>query len=139
MSLIFRIALAALVHAAFFSCYPDTGPNGKLYLIVSVLAWTGFLVALNAGLKFFRLLSGLLGLLFNLAFFSLMTAAIALTMPQKDRTTVLEKARAGRFPDLEGVKEGFKKLKGYYTGDERDKFDSEIQKAADKAYKAVVK
>jgi len=137
MSLIFRLLLAALVHIAFFACYPDTGPNGKLYLIVSALAWSGFLIALNAGIKFFRFISGLLGLALNAAFFALMAAAIALTMPQKDGVAVMEKARNEKPPDLDSIKKGLKKLTGYYEETMDAEPGKEIKKAADKLQKDI--
>jgi hypothetical protein len=99
---------------------------------VSLLAWSGFVIVLNSGLKFFRLISGLLGLLFNLAFFALMLAAIALTMPQKDRVPVLEKIQKEQFPDMDSAKAGLLKLGGYYEDAKNGELQSEIEKAADK-------
>lgn len=136
MSLIFRILLAAAVHAAFFACYPDTGPNGRIYLAVSLLAWAGFLITLSSGLKLFRMVSNLFGLLFNLAFFALMTAALGLTMPQEDRVTVLEKIRDKKqYPTLDTARIGLKRLNGYYREAADTGPGKEIRKAAEKLNK----
>ena len=89
MSLIFKILLTALLHLMVFICYPETGPKGRLYLIISMLAWSVFLMFISANFRFFKIISGAAGLLFNLALFALMFAAIAFTMPQSDRISVL--------------------------------------------------
>jgi hypothetical protein len=135
MFLIFKILLVALCHVILFACYPETGPNGKIYLVVSTLAWAGFVIVLNSGLKFFKLISGLIGLIFNLAFFALMVAAIALTMPQRDKTSVLEKAQKRQFPDVKSAKAGLLKLGEYYEDAKDTDVKSELEKAGDKIKK----
>ncbi len=135
MMLIFKILLVALCHIILFACYPDTGPTGKIYIVVSTLAWSGFAIVLNSGLRFFKLISGLIGLIFNLAFFALMLAAIALTMPQLDKTPVLEKAQKRQLPDIQSAKAGLLKLGEYYKDAKDTDVKSELEKAADKIKK----
>ena len=144
MSLIFKILLVALLHFILFVCYPETGPNGNLYLCISMLAWAGFLIIANANLAFVKFISGSLSLLFNLTFFALMLAAIALTMPQLDKVTVLEKIQNRQFPDENSIKMGLIKLGVNYEGGlkyentvkkEIKKLDVGINKAVDKLKK----
>ncbi len=111
MSLIFKILLVALGHYIMFLCYPETGPYGNLYLVISILAWSGFIVIISANLRFIKFISGAAGLLFNLAFFALMLAAIAFTMPQRDRIPVLEKIQKGQFPDRTSLNTGLIKIR----------------------------
>ncbi|MEI7482838.1 MAG: hypothetical protein WCK75_10885 [Elusimicrobiota bacterium] len=110
MSLIFKILLAALLHLMVFICYPETGPKGRLYLIISMLAWSVFLMFISANFRFFKIISGAAGILFNLALFALMFAAIAFTMPQSDRISVLEKIQNGRLPDRASMSAGLVKI-----------------------------
>ncbi|MDD2804178.1 MAG: hypothetical protein PHV33_01380 [Elusimicrobiales bacterium] len=98
MNLIFKLASAALLHALFFACYPDTGPFGNYYLGISLLLWAGFLAFINTGARLVRLLSGPAGALISLAAFALMGLALAATMPQADKVSVLEKLQNGRYP-----------------------------------------
>jgi len=98
------------LHLAVFLCYPETGPYGNLFLIISALIWSVVLVVMNANLKFIKLLSGAAGLLFNLAFFAVMLAAIAFTMPQRDGVSVLKKLQERRFPDRTSLDTGLIKL-----------------------------
>ena len=132
MSLIFKILLVALGHYIMFLCYPETGPNGSLYLMVSMLAWSGFLIVISANLRFIKFISGMVGLLFNLAFFALMLAAIAFTMPQRDRVPVLEKIQKGQFPDRASLNTGLIKMGVTYRGTVKKELkglDLGIQKA----------
>ncbi len=132
MLLIFKILLAALLHFVVFICYPETGPNGELYLIISILAWSGFLIMINTGFKFINLLSGAAGVLFNLAVFALMLTAIARTMPQRDRIPVLEKIQKRQFPDRTSFNTGLIKLGVTYRGTVKKELkglDLGIQKA----------
>ena len=132
MALIFKILFTALLHLIFFLCYPETGPNGSLYLMVSMLAWSGFLIVISANLRFIKFISGMVGLLFNLAFFALMLAAIAFTMPQRDRVPVLEKIQKGQFPDRASLNTGLIKMGVTYRGTVKKELkglDLGIQKA----------
>ncbi|MCM2267630.1 MAG: hypothetical protein NDI60_07665 [Elusimicrobiales bacterium] len=106
MSLILKLLAVGLVHLAFFAGYPDTGPYGNYYLAVSLLVWGVFIIFINTSTKFIRLVSGLVGLAVNLAAFALMGAALAATMPQAGRQSVLEKIQAGRYPDKKDLRAG---------------------------------
>jgi hypothetical protein len=138
MSLILKILLVALLHFIAAVCYPETGPNGNLYIMVSTLAWSGLLVFMNASIKFIKLLSGALSFLFNLAFFALMLAAIALTFPQLDRVPVLEKIQKHQFPDRESLNMGVIRFGGAYNGalkKEMKGLDNKIEKTVKKLRK----
>lgn len=135
MSFLFKLMLVALLHFALFVCYPETGPNWSVYLVVSILAWTGFFFGLSANLAFVRLISGALGLLFDLVFFALMLAVLALTMPQLDKVSVLKKVQKKQFPDGNSVSLGLKKFgigSGGPVKKEIEKLDPAIDKVVDK-------
>ena len=135
MFLVIKILLVALFHFVLFVCYPDTGPNGTLYLTISMLVWSGFLVVISANLAFVKLISGALSLLFNLTFFALLLAALALTMPQLDRVSVLEKVQKKQFPDRNSVNMGLIRFGVKYESSvkkEIKKLDPVINKAVDK-------
>lgn len=106
MSLILKILSVALLHMAFFAAYPETGPLGNYYLGVSLLIWSVFVTFVNTSTKLVKLVSGALGLAVNLAVFALMAVAVAATMPQQDKTSVLEKLQARRFPDEDILRSG---------------------------------
>lgn len=106
MSLILKIVAVALLHLALFASYPETGPLGNYYLAVSLLVWSVFIIFVNTSAKLLRLLSGALGLAVNLAAFALMALAVAATMPQRDKTSVLEKLQARRYPDRDTLRSG---------------------------------
>jgi hypothetical protein len=110
MNLIFKLAAAALLHALFFACYPDTGPFGNYYLGISLLLWAGFLAFINTGARLLRLLSGPAGALISLAAFALMGLALAATMPQADRVSVLEKLQGGKYPDRSDLDRGLERF-----------------------------
>ncbi len=138
MFLVLKILLVALLHFVVFVCYPETGPNGNLYLAVSLLAWSGFLIVISANLAFVKLISGAVGFLFDLAFFALMLAAMALTMPQLDKVSVLEKVQKKQFPDRDSVNMGLIRFGIKYEGTvkkEIKKLDLGINKAVDKLNK----
>ena len=138
MFLIFKILLVALLHLAVFLCYPETGPYGNLFLIISTLAWSVILVVMNANLKFIKLLSGAAGLLFNLAFFAVMLLAIAFIMPQRDGVSVREKIRKRQFPDRTSLNTGLIKLGVNYRSEVKKDIkglDLGIQKALKKIEK----
>lgn len=138
MILIFKILLVALLHLAVFICYPETGPNGIIYLAVSALAWSGFLVFAHAGLKLIKFLGGAAGLVFNLAFFALMLAALTLTLPQRDRITVLKKIQDRRFPDRTALSDGLARLGITYKAEvkkEMKELDLGVRKAVKKMKK----
>jgi hypothetical protein len=132
VTLIIKIIAVALLHLAFYASYPETGPFGNYYLAISLLVWSVFIIFVNTSAKLVRLVSGLLGLAVNLAAFGLMGLALAATMPQRDRTSVLEKLQARRFPDADTVRSGM--LRFGIKLDTRVKadikgLDSEIDKA----------
>ncbi|OIO02664.1 MAG: hypothetical protein AUJ51_05865 [Elusimicrobia bacterium CG1_02_56_21] len=106
MTLIFKILGIALLHLVFFACYPGTGVYGNYYLAGSLLVWTIFILFINTSTKLLNLVSGTIGLVINLAAFSLMALAIAATMPQSDKTSVLEKIQSGKYPDRDTVNSG---------------------------------
>ena len=138
MFLVIKILLVALLHFVLFVCYPETGSNGTLYLTISMLAWSGFLIVISANLAFVKLISGALSLLFNLAFFALMLAAIALTMPQLDKVSVLEKVQKKQFPDRNSLNMGLIRFGVKYESSvkkEIKKLDQGIDKAVDKLSK----
>ena len=135
MFLVIKILLVALLHFVLFVCYPETGSNGTLYLTISMLAWSGFLIVISANLAFVKLISGALSLLFNLAFFALMLAAIALTMPQLDKVSVLEKVQKKQFPDRNSLNMGLIRFGVKYESSvkkEIKKLDQGVNKAVDK-------
>lgn len=132
MKLLFKIAAVALLHAAFFACYPETGPYGNYYLAGSLLVWSVFVAFLNTSTKLVSLLSGAAGLAVNLAAFALMALAVAFTMPQRDGTSVLDKLKKGRYPDRDTVNAGMLRFgikldRNVKTGMEG--FDKEVKKA----------
>lgn len=106
MSLIFKLLAVALLHAAFYVCYPGTGPYGDYYLAASLLVWAVFILFINTSTKIVRLISGLAGIAVNLAAFALIALALAATMPQHDRTSVLEKLQKGKYPDRATINSG---------------------------------
>ncbi len=106
MILILKIIAVGLVHVAFYAAYPETGSFGTYYLWISLLLWTVFILFINTSTKLLRLVSGIAGLAVNLAAFALMALAIAATMPQYDKTSVLEKIQKGRYPDRDTINSG---------------------------------
>lgn len=106
MILILKIIAVALVHVAFYAAYPETGSFGTPYLWISLLLWTVFIMFINTSVKLVRLVSGAAGAAVNLAAFALMALAIAATMPQFDKTSVLEKIQKGRYPDRDTINAG---------------------------------
>lgn len=129
MTLIFRLAAAALLHLAFFACYPDTGPYGNYYLAVSLALWAAFLVFINAGTGLVKLLAGPAGGLVGLAVYAVMALALAATMPQADRTTVLEKLRGGKYPDRAVIARGLERF-GVNLDKELKRGEKALQKEA---------
>ncbi len=106
MTLILKILAAALLHLVFFACYPETGQAGNYYLAVSLLLWAVFIMFINTSAKLVNLVSGAAGLAINLAAFGLMALALAATMPQRDKTSVLEKIQAKKYPDRDMINVG---------------------------------
>lgn len=106
MILLFKIAAVALLHMAFFASYPETGPFGNYYLAISILLWSVFVIFVNTSAKLVKLVSGAAGTVINIAAFALMALAIAATMPQFDKTSVLEKIQKGKYPDRDTVNAG---------------------------------
>lgn len=106
MSLLLKILAVGLVHFAFFTAYPETGGYGNYYLSASLLLWSVFMIFINTSTRLVRFVSGAAGLAVNLAAFALMSLAIAATMPQHDRMSVLKKLQARRYPTSDTVKTG---------------------------------
>lgn len=135
MSLMLKVIAVALVHVAFFACYPETGKMGDYYLWISLLVWTVFMLFLNTSTAILRFISGAFGAALNLAAFALMTLAIAATMPQHDRVSVLEKLQKGRYPDRDTINSGMLRfgvnLNREVKGGSR-KLDREVDKALHK-------
>ncbi len=106
MSLMLKITAVGLVHLAFYASYPETGQFGNYYLGISLLVWSVFIMFINTSSKLVSMVSGAAGFLVNLAAFALMALAIAATMPQHDKTSVLDKMKAGKYPDRDTVNTG---------------------------------
>ncbi len=106
MTLILKILAVGLLHMAFFASYPETGPYGNYYLAISLLVWSVFIIFLNTSTALIRLISGALGTVINAAAFALMALAIAATMPQYDKGSVLDKVRSGKYPDRDTLNSG---------------------------------
>ncbi|MEA3307154.1 MAG: hypothetical protein U9Q34_05175 [Elusimicrobiota bacterium] len=110
MKLLFKIGLIIAIHLAVFLSYPETGEFGGYYLAISIILWTGFMMFINLSVKIIKFISGALGHLVHLAILVLMFLSIALTLPQADRVTVLEKLRDGKYPTKETIQKGLHKL-----------------------------
>lgn len=110
MSLIIKILAVGLLHLAFFASYPETGQYGNYYLAVSVLVWSVFILFLNTSTMLIRFISGTAGKIINLTGFALMAVAVAATMPQNDKTSVLEKVRGGKYPDRATINAGLRRF-----------------------------
>lgn len=106
MTLILKIIAVGLLHLAFYASYPETGRFGNYYLWISLLVWAVFIMFINTSSKLVSMVSGGAGFLVNLAAFALMALAIAATMPQYDKTSVLDKLKAGKYPDRDTVNTG---------------------------------
>lgn len=106
MTLMLKIIAVALLHLAFYAAYPETGQFGNYYLGISLLVWSVFIMFINTGSKLVSMASGAAGTLVNLAAFALMALAIAATMPQYDKTSVLDKMKNGKYPDRDTVNTG---------------------------------
>lgn len=125
MSLLLKLAAVGALHAAFRLAYPETGPSGDLYIGISLALWLVFTGFINTSTKLLRMLSGVFGLIVNLAVFAAMAFTLAATMPQADRTSVLDKLQAGRYPDRKTVNSALKRF--------GVNLDKEAAKAADAA------
>lgn len=136
MAIIFKISALALVHLAFFAAYPETGPFGNYYLGVSLLLWTGFTLFLGTAVKLIKLFNGLLGMLLNLAIFLLMGLSIAFTMPQADKTSVLEKLQKGAYPTRDSINSGLRRF-GINLDSELERGVKELGEQAQKAVKKL--
>ena len=110
MALIIKLSFVWLLHLAFFAAYPETGPFGGYYLAVSLLLWTGFTLFLTTAVKLVRFFNGALGAALNLAVFFLMALSIGFTMPQQDKTSVLEKIQKGYYPDRNTLNKGMRRF-----------------------------
>lgn len=106
MTLILKLTIVALLHLAFYASYPETGQFGNYYLGISLLVWAVFIMFINTGAKLASFISGAAGFVINLAAFALMALAIAATMPQRDKSSVLEKIKAGKYPDRATINAG---------------------------------
>jgi hypothetical protein len=132
MTLIIKILAVALLHLAFFASYPETGPYGNYYLAVSFLVWSVFILFLNTSTMLIRFISGTAGKIINLAGFALMAVAVAATMPQNDRTSVLEKLRGGKYPDRGTINHGLRRF-GIKLDKEISSTVKSLDREADKA------
>jgi len=110
MKLILKLLAVALLHLAFYASYPETGQFGNYYLGISLLVWAVFIMFINTSSKLVSMVSGAAGFLVNLAAFALMALAIAATMPQLDKTSVLDKLKAGNYPDRDTVNTGMQRF-----------------------------
>ena len=106
MTLILKLLAVALLHLAFYASYPETGQFGNYYLGISLLVWSVFIMFINTISKLVSMVSGAAGFSVNLAAFALMALALAATMPQHDKTSVLDKIKAGNYPDRDTVNAG---------------------------------
>ncbi|MCX5791459.1 MAG: hypothetical protein NTY45_04460 [Elusimicrobia bacterium] len=136
MGLIFKLALVALLHLAFITAYPDTGPFGNYYLIISMLLWAGFILFISTAVKLLKFLVGPLALVLNLTIFFLMGLAIALTLPQQDKTRVLEKLQKGAYPTRATLNAGLKRF-GINLDKEIEKGEEKLKEQAKKAAKRI--
>ena len=110
MKLLFKIGIIIAFHLAVFLSYPETGEFGIYYLAISIVLWTGFMMFINLSVKIIKFISGVLGHLVHLAILIVMLLSIALTLPQADRVTVLEKIKDGKYPTKETLQRGLSKL-----------------------------
>ena len=110
MKLLFKIGLIIAIHLAVFLSYPETGEFGGYYLAISIMLWTGVMLFINLSVKIIKFISGALGHLVHLAILLVMLLSIALTLPQADRVTVLEKVRDGKYPTKKTIQTGLHKL-----------------------------
>ena len=136
MTLLFKIAVAGLLHLAFFTAYPETGPFGNYYLAVSLLLWSGFILFIGTAVKLVKLFSGLLGTVLNLAVFFLMALSIAFTMPQEDKTSVMEKLQNGSYPTRAAINSGLERF-GINPEKELAKGAKELGRQAEKTFKKI--
>jgi hypothetical protein len=101
------ISLAALVHAAVFICYPQSGRLGATFTFISLLLWSAF------GILLFRPVSGLktsdkAGVLVTYAV-ACALAALSL-LPQKDGVSPLSKLADGLIPTKTEIYTGLLRL-----------------------------
>ena len=136
MSLMIKLAVVALLHLAFFVSYPDTGPAGNYYLAISFILWSGFTLFIGTAVRLVKFLSGPLGAVLSLALFALVAASLAYTMPQKDKTSVMEKLRKGSYPDRATLNTGMRRF-GINLDKELDKGVKALEKQAGKAAKKI--
>ena len=142
MTLIFKLAAVVLVHLALFACYPETGRYGNYYLAVSLVVWAVFIMFINTSTKLVNLFSGLAGLAINLAAFGLMALAIAATMPQADKNSVLAKIQGKNYPDRDTISAGLERF-GIDLPREakagKKALEKEMDKAVEKAQEKIGK
>ncbi|HAU90218.1 MAG TPA: hypothetical protein DCW72_08390 [Elusimicrobia bacterium] len=137
MSLIFKLLAVALLHAAFYVSYPGTGPYGDYYLAASLLVWAVFILFINTSTKIVRLISGLAGMAVNLAAFALIALALAATMPQYDKTSVLEKLQKGKYPDRATISSGLLRFGIHLDRDVGGAVRNVVDREAGKALKKL--
>jgi Arc/MetJ-type ribon-helix-helix transcriptional regulator len=136
MTLILKILAVGLIHLALFASYPETGPVGKYYLGVSLLVWCVFIMFINTSAKLVRFISGGAGLIVNIAAFALIALSIAVTMPQRDRTSVMEKIQDGKYPDRATINSGLERL-GIHLDKEVEKGVERVNLEAGKALEKI--
>ncbi|MDO8802967.1 MAG: hypothetical protein Q7R35_00920 [Elusimicrobiota bacterium] len=142
MKLIFKLAAVALLHLVFFACYPETGQFGNYYLAISLLLWVVFMLFISTSTKLVSLFSGAAGLAINLAAFGLMALALAATMPQGDKTSVLTKLQEKKYPDRDTISAGLERF-GINLPREakagRKALEKEMENAVKKAEEKIAK
>lgn len=101
------IILAAIVHAAVFVCYPQSGRMGPTFVFVSLLIWSAFAILLGSpvsGLKTSDK-AGVLG-----AFALTCAIAVLSLMPQQDGVSPLSRLMEGRTPAKTDIYVGLLRL-----------------------------
>jgi len=75
MALILKLLILAAIHVGLFICYPDTGPRGNFFLVLSLLAWSVVIFFLGGSIQVLKLVTKGLLLLFYAAVFAAITPA----------------------------------------------------------------
>lgn len=135
MALMFKLLVLAAIHVALFICYPDTGPRGNYFLVLSLIVWSLVIFALSGSIKVLQLLTKGLLLLFYAAVFACIAASTAMVMPQSDKTSVFAKLKKRDFPTVETMRRGLTRFGVKLDKQVRKEVkaaDSRIEDAVDK-------
>ncbi|NLO90940.1 MAG: hypothetical protein GX410_02945 [Elusimicrobia bacterium] len=108
-SLLRRLFYVAALHAAFYACYPDTGGLIKLYAWFSLIGWGLLVIVLNLALPSLQKLR-FLAFLYDILLLSAISFVLAISMPQADKVSVLQKLRSGDYPTWKQFRGGTKQL-----------------------------